>query len=156
VNYPLEACLLQSRYCCAVSAVLLHAAKADSSLCPRIVLLQIVLRFAGGICGACVARVAEGAVDQSDVADLEFTLEPQEIEDGMALLCMSRPKSDVSIETQCDWGVSLGFKEWQGASGKFVGAVDPLMGKKWADMTAEERAAAEAEEAEKQTVSAKA
>lgn len=110
---------------------------------------------AGGICGACVARVAEGAVDQSDVADLEFTLEPEEIEAGMALLCMSRPKSDVSIETQCDWGVSLGFKEWQGASGKFVGAVDPLMGKKWADMTEEERAVAEAD-AEAQPVSAEA
>ena len=92
-------------------------------------------------------------MDQSDVADLEFTLEPEEIEDGMALLCMSRPTSDVSIETRCDWGVSLGFKEWQGASGKFVGAVDPLMGKKWADMTDEERAAAEAE---KEAVSAKA
>jgi hypothetical protein len=103
--------------------------------------------------------VAKGAVDQSDVADLEFTLEPEEIADGMALLCMSRPVSDVSIETQCDWGVSLGFKEWQGASGKFVGAVDPLMGKKWADMTDAERAAAEAEEvanADAQTVSAKA
>lgn len=102
-----------------------------------------------------MARVAEGSVDQSDVADLEFTLEPEEIEDGMALLCMSRPTSDVSIETQCDWGVSLGFKEWQGASGKFVGTVDPLMGEKWADMTEEERAAAEAE-AEKAAVAAKA
>lgn len=101
--------------------------------------------FAGGICGACVARVAQGAVDQSDVADLEFTLEPEEIEAGMALLCMARPASDVSIETQCDWGVSLGFKEWEGASGKFVGEVAPLMGKKWDEMTEEERAEAEAE-----------
>ena len=32
----------------------------------------------------------------------------------------------------------------QGASGKLQGSVSPLMGKKWADMTAEERAAAEA------------
>jgi uncharacterized 2Fe-2S/4Fe-4S cluster protein (DUF4445 family) len=108
---------------------------------------------AGGICGACVARVAEGVVDMSDVADLEFTLEPEEIEDGMALLCMARPTSDLTIETQCDWGVSLGFKEWQGASGKFVGAVNPLMGKKWEEMTDEERAAVEADA---ETVSAKA
>jgi hypothetical protein len=95
---------------------------------------------AGGICGACVARVAQGSVDQSDVADLDFTLTPEEVKQGMALLCMSRPTSEVVIETQCDWGVSLGFKDWEGASGKFVGEVDPLMGKKWADMTEAERA----------------
>eukprot|EP00892_Ulva_mutabilis_P008109 jgi/Ulvmu1/5670/UM024_0017.1 len=106
----------------------------------------------GGICGACVARVAKGSVDQSDVDDLEFTLEPEQIEAGMALLCMSRATSDVVLETQCDWGLSLGITEWQGASGKLVGEVSPLMGKKWADMTEEERA--EAEAAEKATSAA--
>ncbi len=28
----------------------------------------------GGICGACVARVATGQVDMSDIPDLSFTL----------------------------------------------------------------------------------
>lgn len=106
----------------------------------------------GGICGACVARVAQGSVDQSDVDDLEFTLEPEQIEAGMALLCMSRATSDVVLETQCDWGLSLGITEWQGASGKLVGEVNPLMGDKWADMTDAERANAEA--ADKATSSA--
>jgi hypothetical protein len=27
-----------------------------------------------GICGACVARVASGTIDSSDIPDLEFTL----------------------------------------------------------------------------------
>jgi hypothetical protein len=100
----------------------------------------------GGICGACVARVAEGEVDPSDIDDLSFTLEEEQIKKGMALLCMTRAKSDLTIETQCDWGLSLGYKEWEGASGKLVGEVSPLMGKKWADMTEEERAAAVAAE----------
>lgn len=29
----------------------------------------------------------------------------------MALLCMTRATSDMTIETQCDWGYSLGEKE---------------------------------------------
>ena len=28
----------------------------------------------GGICGACVARLAKGTVDPSDIPDLSFTL----------------------------------------------------------------------------------
>jgi hypothetical protein len=110
--------------------------------------------LAGGICGACVARITKGEVDSSDIADLRFTLEEEEIENGMALLCMSRAKTDLTIETQCDWGLSLGFKDWDGASGKFVGEVNPLMGKKWADMTEVERAAAKAAEGEAEGVSA--
>lgn len=101
---------------------------------------------AGGICGTCVARVAEGKVDQSDVDDLSFTLEDDQIEAGMALLCMARAASDVKLETQCDWGLSLGFSDWKGATGKLVGGVDPLMGKKWADMSDAERADAQAAE----------
>ena len=67
----------------------------------------------GGICGTCVARIAEGRVDQSDVDDLSFTLDDDQIEKGMALLCMSRATSDLKIETQCDWGMSLGFEDWK-------------------------------------------
>jgi 2Fe-2S iron-sulfur cluster binding domain len=94
---------------------------------------------AGGICGACVARVTKGEVDASDIDDLSFTLDDDQIADGMALLCMSRAASDVTLETQCDWGLSLGIHDWKGASGKLVGEVDPLMGKKWNDMTEEEQ-----------------
>ncbi len=84
----------------------------------------------GGICGACVGRVAKGAVDMSDIDDLSFTLTEDEQAQGMALLCMSRPKGDCSIETQCDWGYSLGIQEWKGATGQFSSSPDPLMGKK--------------------------
>lgn len=84
----------------------------------------------GGICGACVGRVVEGEVDMSDIDDLSFTVSEEEQADGMALLCMSRPKSDVKIETQCDWGYSLGVGEWKGATGKFTATPEPLMGDK--------------------------
>eukprot|EP00199_Chlamydomonas_sp_CCMP681_P003673 CAMPEP_0119102322 /NCGR_PEP_ID=MMETSP1180-20130426/1101_1 /TAXON_ID=3052 ORGANISM="Chlamydomonas cf sp, Strain CCMP681" /NCGR_SAMPLE_ID=MMETSP1180 /ASSEMBLY_ACC=CAM_ASM_000741 /LENGTH=178 /DNA_ID=CAMNT_0007086579 /DNA_START=39 /DNA_END=575 /DNA_ORIENTATION=- len=82
----------------------------------------------GGICGACVARVVTGTIDHSDIPDLSFTLEEEEQAKGMALLCMTRPTSDMDIETQCDWGYSLGVGEWQGASGRFTATPDPLMG----------------------------
>ena len=85
----------------------------------------------GGICGACVGRIVEGTVDMSDIPDLTFTLSEEEIADGMALLCMSRPTSDVVIETQCDWGYSLGVAEWKGASGTQSATPEPLMGDKW-------------------------
>ena len=37
----------------------------------------------GGICGACVAKVAKGSVDMSDIPDLEFTVSKEEQENGM-------------------------------------------------------------------------
>lgn len=85
----------------------------------------------GGICGACVGRIAKGTVDQSDIDDLSFTVTEEEQAQGMALLCMSRATSDCEIETQCDWGYSLGVKEWTGATGRFSAAPDPLMGESW-------------------------
>ncbi len=60
---------------------------------------------------------------------------------GMALLCMTRATSDLEIETQCDWGYSLGVGEWQGASGRFSAKPDPLMGKEWTDIAKEAEAA---------------
>lgn len=81
----------------------------------------------GGICGACVVRVAKGTVDQSDIDDLSFTLDEEEQAQGMALLCMARATSDVVVETQSDWGYSLGVAEWKGASGSFSSRPDPLM-----------------------------
>lgn len=85
----------------------------------------------GGICGACVGRVVEGEVDMSDIPDITFTLTEEEIQDGMALLCMSRAKSDLIIETQCDWGYSLGISDWKGASGQLEAKPQPLMGEEW-------------------------
>lgn len=87
----------------------------------------------GGICGACVGRIVEGKVDPSDIDDLSFVLSDEEIEKGMALLCMSRASSDLSIETQCDWGYSLGVGDWKGATGRFSAKPDPLMGSTWTD-----------------------
>ena len=49
----------------------------------------------------------------------------------MALICMVRPMSDITIETQCDWGYGLGRVEWEGASGRFEAVPDPLVGEKW-------------------------
>ena len=40
---------------------------------------------------------------------------------GMALLCMTRPVSDVIVETQSDWGYSLGVGDWKGPSGHIRG-----------------------------------
>ena len=102
--------------------------------------LELPFTCRGGICGACVGRVVEGEVDQSDVADLSFCMSEEEEADGMTLLCMSRPISDVvRIETQSDWGYSLGIAEWTGATGELKGKkVNPLMGKKWGDGGEEE------------------
>ncbi|KAA6426585.1 MAG: ferredoxin [Trebouxia sp. A1-2] len=62
------------------------------------------------------------------IADLSFTLEEDEVEQGLTLICMSRPVSDVvKIETQSDWGYSLGTSDWKGATGHIAGKeVQPL------------------------------
>lgn len=46
-----------------------------------------------GSCTSCVARVVEGEVDQSE----GIALEPQQMEDGYALLCVAYPRSDCRI-----------------------------------------------------------
>jgi len=89
-----------------------------------------------GICGTCVGRIAGGQFDSSDIADIEFTISKEEQEQGLAMLCMTRACSDLTIETQCDWGYSLGVKDWEGASGRFSATPDPLMGKKWDEVEA--------------------
>lgn len=91
--------------------------------------IEIPFTCRGGICGACVARCAKGEVDQSDITDLEFTLSEEELQNGMVLLCMARPVGNVEIETQSDWGYSLGVAEWRGATGEILGRdPTPLMG----------------------------
>ena len=83
----------------------------------------------GGICGCCVGRVASGAVDMSDVDDISFVLEEEDVAKGMSLLCMARPVAgqDLVIETQCDWGYLLGMQEWKGATGN----VNNVVGDAW-------------------------
>lgn len=86
----------------------------------------------GGICGSCVARVTSGTTDHSDIDDLSFTVSEDEQAQGMTLLCMTRACSDLTIETQSDWGYSLGVGEWKGATGRFSASPEPLMSKdKW-------------------------
>jgi ferredoxin len=101
--------------------------------------LELPFTCRGGICGACVGRVAEGEVDMSDIPDLSFTMNEDEIAQGMCLLCMARPVSEkVVIETQSDWGYSLGVCEWKGPTGEILGKkVEPLMGKKWDEIKSE-------------------
>ena len=41
---------------------------------------------------------------------------------GMTLLCMTRPVTDIVVETQSDWGYSLGVGDWKGPSGHIGGA----------------------------------
>jgi len=67
------------------------------------------------------------------IPDLSFTVTEEEQKQGMTLICMARPVSEkVVIETQSDWGYSLGIDEWKGATGVIKGKkVEPLMGKKW-------------------------
>ncbi|KAL3130911.1 Ferredoxin [Trebouxia sp. C0009 RCD-2024] len=90
--------------------------------------LELPFTCRAGICGTCVGRVVEGQVDMSDIADISFTLEDEEVEQGLVLICMSRPVSNVvKIETQSDWGYSLGTSEWKGATGHIAGKeVQPL------------------------------
>lgn len=83
--------------------------------------LELPYTCRGGICGACVARCVQGpgGVDHRDISDLEFTLDGDEQKEGLALLCMSYPVGDITLETQSDWGMRVG--EWKGATGEISG-----------------------------------
>jgi len=81
--------------------------------------LELPFTCRGGICGACVAKCVSGATDQSDITDLDFTLDEDEQKEGLTLLCMAYPVGDVAIETQSDWGMRVG--EWKGATGEILG-----------------------------------
>ena len=60
--------------------------------------LELPYTCRGGICGACVARCAQGpsGIDHRDITDLEFTLDEDEQADGLALLCMCYPVGDIT------------------------------------------------------------
>ncbi|MFB6082911.1 MAG: 2Fe-2S iron-sulfur cluster-binding protein [Halorientalis sp.] len=49
-----------------------------------------------GQCTSCVGTVEEGELDQSEGA----ALDPMQKDDGFALLCVSYPESDCTIETE--------------------------------------------------------
>jgi len=55
------------------------------------------------------------------IADLSFTLEDHQVEEGLTLLCMSRPLEDCEVETQADWGYSLDTQDWPGPTGYILG-----------------------------------
>ena len=65
-----------------------------------------------------------GSIDMSDIDDLSFVLEDDQIDDGLAILCMARAQSDMKIEVQCDWG-NISMTEWKGGTFK-TGAPKPL------------------------------
>ena len=73
-----------------------------------------------------MGKVTTGAVDQSDIADLQFVLEQEQIDQGFALLCMARPVpgAPVTVEAQCDWG-NVSLSDWKGAT-FFSGEPVPL------------------------------
>ena len=70
--------------------------------------------------------MVSGEVDSSDIGDIDFTLNEEEQACGMALICMVRACSDIVVETQADWGYSLGFSKWKGASGRFSSTPEAL------------------------------
>ncbi len=51
-----------------------------------------------GACGSCKVRVLEGAVEQGPHS--AAALRPEEVANGMALLCCARPKTDLVIEAR--------------------------------------------------------
>lgn len=49
-----------------------------------------------GQCTSCVGKVCDGEIDQSEGA----ALDPMQEDDGFALLCITYPRSDCTIETE--------------------------------------------------------
>lgn len=71
-------------------------------------------------------------------------LTPEEIDNGLTLLCMCRPVTDVVyVETQSNWGYNLGSNNWEGPTGYLAGkSIDPLMGRRWEETKKAKKASA--------------
>merc|ERR1711869_149837 len=64
------------------------------------------------------------AVEGERVHKITFVGEEEQIDEGLAILCMARASSDMTIEAQCDWG-NISMTEWQGGTFK-TGSPTPL------------------------------
>jgi CDP-4-dehydro-6-deoxyglucose reductase len=50
----------------------------------------------GGACGSCVGKVVSGSIDYGDDEPMALSDEEQTV--GMALFCLARPNSDITLE----------------------------------------------------------
>ena len=70
----------------------LELARDDVGILEAALEVRSDLPFAcrGGVCGTCRAKLVEGTVEM----DVNYALEPEEIENGYVLTCQSHPTSD--------------------------------------------------------------
>lgn len=58
--------------------------------------LDLPYSCSAGVCTTCAAQILTGTVDQTDGMGVSPALQEQ----GYALLCVARPRSDLKIETE--------------------------------------------------------
>jgi ferredoxin len=61
--------------------------------------LEVPYSCQSGTCSSCAAQVVSGELDQSEQSFLD---DEQMNEEGYCLLCVSYPKSDMTIRTHCE------------------------------------------------------